>query len=443
MRIKLLAAIVGFLLLSVAMSSCLGDDTETVEYSPNAILQAFELDTINGVSYTFTIDQLNGKVYNQDSLPVGSDTIINKILITTLTTSSGIVSIRNYNDTQDSLFSISDSIDLTGTMENPLRIKVWAPDMIVTKEYSIEVRVHQQEPDSLSWGDGPWATNYAPAITGRQKAALLGDRIFVYADGQPVYTTLTSDGKNWSSENVSGLPSTDITSIVSFNGKLYATVSGSGKAYSSNDGVNWSDAGLGDNVFRLLSPIGDELTAIQSITETADDGTTTTGKYFCTTDGSIWSVGESVPQNFPTKDLSATTYKNSIGVNNVLLVGTVAEPTEADTITTPWGYMKGQVWAEIYTTSKYKCPLLSTPSIMYYGGSIYAFGDDFTTFYNSVSGLVWNEVDSMFMLPEAIRGSQSDYSMVIDNDNFIWIMRSNPNEVWRGRLNRLGFKIQQ
>ena len=83
MRIKLLAAIASFLVASISMSSCLGGD-DTIEYSPNAIVMAFELDTIHGVSYVFTIDQLNGHIYNQDSVPVVPDTIIDKILINIL-----------------------------------------------------------------------------------------------------------------------------------------------------------------------------------------------------------------------------------------------------------------------------------------------------------------------------------------------------------------------
>ena len=84
MRIKFLSVIVSFLLVSFAMSSCLGED-DPIEYSPNALLQAFELDKVLGVNYQFTIDQLTGEIYNQDSLPVGSDTIIDRILIKTMT----------------------------------------------------------------------------------------------------------------------------------------------------------------------------------------------------------------------------------------------------------------------------------------------------------------------------------------------------------------------
>ena len=56
MRIKFLSVIVSFFLVSFAVTSCL--DTEEIEYSPDATIHAFALDTIHGVNYKFTIDQL-------------------------------------------------------------------------------------------------------------------------------------------------------------------------------------------------------------------------------------------------------------------------------------------------------------------------------------------------------------------------------------------------
>ena len=72
MKIKLLSVIVSFLLLSIGISSCLDSD-ETYEFSTDATVHAFGLDTIYGKHYTFTIDQLNRLIYNRDSLPVGAD----------------------------------------------------------------------------------------------------------------------------------------------------------------------------------------------------------------------------------------------------------------------------------------------------------------------------------------------------------------------------------
>ena len=91
MRIKFLAIIASFLFVSIAISSCLDSD-DTVELSSDATVHAFGIDTVYGKHYKFTIDQLRRKIYNQDSLPIGADTIIDRILIDTFTVSGWITS---------------------------------------------------------------------------------------------------------------------------------------------------------------------------------------------------------------------------------------------------------------------------------------------------------------------------------------------------------------
>ena len=132
---KFLSIIASFFMVSFVITSCLDNDNE-VNYSPDATIRAFELDTIGyGVNYKFTIDQVSRLIYNVDSLPVNADTIINSILIKTLTTASGIVTMKDQND-QDSIVNINDSIDLTKYVNateknNFLVLKVWAPNMEV------------------------------------------------------------------------------------------------------------------------------------------------------------------------------------------------------------------------------------------------------------------------------------------------------------------------
>ena len=139
-------------MVSFVITSCLDDDNN-IEYSPDATIHAFSLDTIwYGITYKFTIDQQKGEIYNEDSLPVHADTIIDKILIKTLTTVSGVITMKNKAD-EDSIININDSIDL----RNPIKIKVWSTEALAgispdqTKEYTIEVRVHKHDPDSLKW----------------------------------------------------------------------------------------------------------------------------------------------------------------------------------------------------------------------------------------------------------------------------------------------------
>lgn len=92
MRIKFLSVIVSFLIVSVsfAVTSCLDSDND-YEYSSDATIHAFAIDTIHGKDYTFTIDQLNRLIYNRDSLPMDADTIIDSILIKKWTSPVGLV----------------------------------------------------------------------------------------------------------------------------------------------------------------------------------------------------------------------------------------------------------------------------------------------------------------------------------------------------------------
>ena len=96
-----------------------------------------------------------------DSLPVNADTIINSILIKTLTTASGIVTMKDQND-QDSIVNINDSIDLTKYVNateknNFLVLKVWAPNMEVQNEYKVNIRMHTMVPRFTQLGKRPYS----------------------------------------------------------------------------------------------------------------------------------------------------------------------------------------------------------------------------------------------------------------------------------------------
>ena len=178
MRIKFLSFIASFFMVSFVITSCLDDDNN-IEYSPDATIHAFALDTTGLGSYKFTIDQQKGLIYNEDSLPVHADTIIDKILIKTMTTASGVITMKDRND-QDSIINMSDSIDL----RNPLEVKVWSTEALAgispdqVKKYTITVRVHKHDPDSLRWD---YAGTMQNEITNEQKTIEFNDKYFTYS----------------------------------------------------------------------------------------------------------------------------------------------------------------------------------------------------------------------------------------------------------------------
>lgn len=441
MRIKFLSVIVSFFVVSLAITSCL-DSNEDYEYSPDATIHAFALDTIHGVKYRFTINQFGpdgiGEIYNQDSLPVGSDTIINKILIKTLTTASGVVTSKNSLG-QDTILNLNDSLDL----RNPITIKVWSTEALsgnlegLTKEYKITVNVHKQDPDSLQWTK---MANLPTALTGVSKAVLLADKILVY-NNRDVFEGVideTTSVVSWSSSAATGLPG-EITSIVNLqNQGLYATVNNT--VYHSESASGWTEIpALGNNVKTLLAAFPDSLTAIIRDGNGEDR--------FCKSDGvTAWVEKDTVPAVFSQKDIVSAVYTSLTGVKTAILVGT---PNTTDQYTVPWlATAADQGWAELNTTagkdSSYpSCPYIQNPSIIHYNDAFYIFGGDFNGFNKSLNGIAWYAADSKFRMPEEFKNkSDKQYAMVVDKKNFIWIIW-NDGEVWRGRLNKLGFKNMQ
>lgn len=495
MKIKFLSFIASFFMVSFVITSCLDDDNN-IEYSPDATIHAFALDTAGLGSYKFTIDQLSREIYNEDSLPVHADTIIDKIKLATLTTASGVVTILNKEGKDSIYLNANDSIDL----RNPLRVKVWSTEALAgispnqTKEYTIKVNVHQHDPDSLKW---KYMDKINDQIKGEQKSIIFGSEVFTYAvANSKLYrykNSLTSFG-SWGAQETVGLEGKLPTSIITFkfdgsNAMLYAT-SSDGKVYESADGINWNKSRMfGEGVELLLSTLtNNDISRICYIKKKEDNQRYF---YYQTNDKQIETLEAydegKVPANFPTKNISYTVYESATNIKSVLLVGdtetaTLADDSELET-TIVWAY-DGSKWVEFSTTSSVAyCPKYTQPSIIYYNDLVYIFGQNFSSIYVSNQGLFWRKANSKFAFPHRdwskggtpnpsvdpeFRG-KTNYSMVLDPaTQNLWIIFSqgsasfkeevekaestkstttetrtynHDSEVWRGRLNQLWFDL--
>ena len=414
MRIKFLSVIVSFLIVSFALSSCLDSD-DNYEFSSDATIHAFGIDTIHGKHYKFTIDQLNRLIYNRDSLPVGSDTIIDRILIDTMTVTGWITS----GSPTDTVFVMSDSVDLRPAMNNDagMLFKAHAADGVTVREYKLKVNVHLQDPDSLVWTDMQKRGNiFSNTINlGQQKAVVLGDELFVYTSNSTAYKTSTAPDKyNWSKVNVSNLPSdVKLTSAVEYNNALYM-VTESKRVFSSTNGGAWTEVTtLGDNVIVLINGFSDRLSGIVEINGKQYFNICKDGKNWETENTADNLTLEEVPAGFPTENISTTQTNTGNGVEKVVLAGM---PLANEQETIPWFSLDG---------------------------------------YNSITGIAWSKTETKFLLPQEFKGKGA-YSIIVeptkdktvdpaDKRDFIWVIfggNGTKNEVWRGRLNRLGFEIQ-
>lgn len=452
MRIKFLSVIVSFLVVSLAVSSCLNNDNDNYEFSSDATIHAFGIDTIHGKHYQFTIDQLNRLIYNRDSLPVGSDTIIDRILIDTMSVNGWVTS----GMPNDTLFQMTDSVNLLPAMNNDagMTFKVHANDGVTTSVYTLKVNVHLQDPDSLMWTDmqeqGEAFTSVAnPA---EQKAVILNGELLVYTSSTTGYRTSTTPGNyGWSEMPLNGLPAdVRLSSIIEYKEQLYA-VTESRQVYRSADGARWEAVeSLGGNVIALINGFSDRIGGIIEAEGKRYFTVSTDARQWQTTDADAL---EEVPADFPTEQLSTARTFTGNGVEKVILVGMPRFNTEK---TIPWFSLDGKGWASLENTAyDVACPGMDTPFLMYYGGQFCCFGGELDAIYQSVTGIAWTRTEKKFLLPESFKG-KGPYTIIVeptkdksvaaaDKRDFIWIVfggNGTPNEVWRGRLNRLGFEIQ-
>ena len=448
MRIKFLSLIVSFICLSVGICACM-DSEDTYAYSTDASIRAFGLDTIHGRYYKFTIDQIQRLIYNKDSLPMGADTILDRILIDTLTCTGWITS----GAPQDTIVDISDSLDLRAAINAPgsegIKLNSHAADG-TTFIYTLQIRVHQQDPDSMSWNrlsDHDPLTLTTPAE--ELKLQLFNGELLLYTSADELYGHDADPlSSGWTASTLQGWPEKAlINSMLSFHDKLYV-MTAEGDLYYSADGRSWNlDENLGGNIVALVanfpanpvSYMDETLVAIRTTAEGQQ-------QFVTTTDGLQWIEGALVEATFPTLNLSHTATTTANGVGKVLVVG---QPTAEDQATslTPWFSLSADDWAPLSNNSDSGLPRFTHPFITHYAGLFCCTGGDLSTLYTSQTGIVWAESDAKFRLPDELVG-QAPYTLLSDptlssdtKRDYLWAITAQGTSctVWRGRLNRLGF----
>lgn len=226
------------LLIATAFTSCLKDDHE-VETSAKVKIYNFSFkahDSIPGLDKVFfTIDQIKGEIYNQDSLPYGSDvTQLLPVMTFYDTPSSWII-----NDTME--WNGKDSLDFS----QPIKFTLWSSDKTTKKDYRISVRVHQVNTQALLWSSLEQTYSPQPALSNMNKKVIVHQgALWLYGydanDNQPLLYRSSDGGSHWTQEALSGVPvNTRFDEIVTLNGVLYAYVSNRSEVYRSRDAIHW------------------------------------------------------------------------------------------------------------------------------------------------------------------------------------------------------------
>lgn len=172
--LRTLNYIVILLLCGTVLTACFDD--EEVDYTTNndLIISNVAFGTLPRIMYTtnkaggdstysstvaatsiypFTIDQTNNVAYNLDSLPYG--TRADKIVFSSFKVTDGTAAIKKLASEGDSTFSTKDTINFVnysrGSRECFREFNLYGNDGTSRRTYRVEVRIHQQKLDSLTW----------------------------------------------------------------------------------------------------------------------------------------------------------------------------------------------------------------------------------------------------------------------------------------------------
>ncbi len=455
------------MVVPLALTSCLDDDDD-VTYSDLCYVEAFSLGSIKQTHFTtgsdgedstyyttysasssfpMTINQRDLTIENLDSLPVHS--VLSAVL--TSCTYTGVLGWRKLNlaegeDTTWTSYSSSDSLDLT----EPLDLIVVPTSGTSIRHYTLKVNMHQQNGDTTVWN----SLGSVDALEGKleRKAFVWNNNVVVLAlqSGGTVscvqHPTTTSG--DWVEVATTGTEGAVPSTLCERGDRLYMSTD-EGQVLQSENAIDWTDAGY---------PVKEGLTLVAASEDylyALCDG------QLLSSDGGEWE-SESLDDeasNLPSDEMHGLYYTLANGQHRLLLVGQT--DVDGSTVTRTWakswtdGEEEGEIWA-YYTENgadKYRLPTIQSLNILPYDDGFIALGGaSLDGAYEAMQevlrsrdhGVAWTAYDDGTMdVDEAIQEAASAATYItcaVDDDNFLWTVVD--NQVWRGRINRLGFLRQ-
>ena len=454
MKLRILNIISCLFVAACVITSCLEKEEYEYELSSNSSITAFSIndiftkytkiidgkdsimqDTVLGANYPFTIDQRMGVIYNADSLPKGTD--VSKVKVDITADTHGIFIVAS----ADSLWEEEDSLNF----EKPIQFKVLSETGVFGRIYVAKINVHKQIPDSMVWTK--INTNF-PATIVKQKAVFTNNQIFVFAEQASQVAVSSMDVKThqWTALQAIDIPTkAEYSSVKVWDNQFYMLAQN--QLYTSSNGVNWNKVETEQKFNQLTACISTE--KLHKII-----GINTKNQYIESIDGINWEVYEAMPEEFPTQNISFAAYplSTNAALGRIVVVGDNNKSGNGNLAWTQLTTDNG--WTDLnFDTNQLLCPRFENPSMIHYNNQLYAFGGAikgekdskaFSHFYSSIdNGITWEKQTKLVMFPSEFSSlyeqAKGNYSWAIDQNNFLWIMWSQTGEVWKGRINKLGF----
>jgi len=447
------------------MASCAKSENETTLYS-DAAITAFSLGnltkytttiddegditvtktTYKGNSYKFTIDQINREIYNNDSLPVGTD--YEHILCSITTANNGIALFKDLKE-EDTYYyyTASDSIDFS----SPRTVRIMSSDGQGYTDYTVKVNVHKEDGNQFVWNELK-SSSEVERMKG-MKALYHNDKIYLFGDlDDKTQIIRIKDDNNWErigkTMNFSSNAWKNVTTMLG-----YFFLYDQNILYVSTDGDQWTPASyqaeqpikqlIGASTFELYA-----LSMENKIMVSKDAGET-------------WAIDNNdKPSMLPSEDITIVNYPVYMAerCEQVIMIGNRPAGTN-DRYAAVWrkivdfdDFKEGGSWSymDLGSMEDFLLPRLTNYNLLCYEDGLLAFGKfpvfsieskPYLKIYQSRdNGITWKIKDKIYAFPEDMGNKETvTISSVVDNDNNIWLFCTGTGEVWKGRLNSAGW----
>ena len=245
--------IAGILALCLT-AACNDDPSETTileDDSNNCAISTFSLAKDDSIlraldSVYFSIDLIDAKIYNADSLPKGTD--ISKFIVNVTAPAASAIelSFKSRFTGNDTTVNITENPgDSINFAAGPVKMTVTSYNGQAKRDYDISVLVHTMDADTLYW-DRLQQVSF-PKAASAQKTVMYGSRphtLLAGTDGKHyLCTTDSPEAYDAWHTAVSSLPSgADISTFSATDNALYIATA-DGALYSSADGLTWTPTG--------------------------------------------------------------------------------------------------------------------------------------------------------------------------------------------------------
>lgn len=463
MSMKQIRTLCTLLAAILILASCAGSSNEATLYS-DAVITAFSLGTVNkytttidddggskltkttykGSSYKFTIDQINREIYNNDSLPAGTDE--EHIVCSISTANNGVVLFKDLTE-EDTYYyySSTDSVDF----RTPRSVRILSSDGQGYTDYTIKVNVHKEDGDQFIWNELEGSAEVK--LMKGLKALYHNNTIYLFGDldGKTQVFRIKDDNDWEKIARSMEFSSNAWKNVVTMFGFFF--LYDHDILYVSYDGETWTPTNyqteqpikqlIGASTFELYA-----LSTENNIMVSKDGGET-------------WKVDNNdKPSMLPSEDIVMVNYPVYMAerCEQVIMVGN--RPTGAnDKHAAVWrkivdfdDFKDGGSWSYMDRGDMEECrlPRLTDYNLLCYEDGMLAFGKVSASeskpyvkiFQSRDNGITWKEKDKIYAFPAEMGNTEVvTISSVVDKDNNIWLFCTGTGEVWKGRLNSAGW----